>query len=428
MADLARCWIGRALQRLLKEWCCVSGLNPPSDMLEAVIFQDLFYVWLVGLLGGLVAYFLRQPLLLGYMLGGLFVSPFTPGPVVQHVETIQRLADFGVILLMFSIGLEMAPIGLRRIGKASLFLGLLNTILLASVWVPIGRWLGWTLTQSVVLGFALSVSSTMVITKMLQERQELQTDYGHMLLGIAIVEDFVMMALLAFLPIMANPSGWQAGSMFMVIGKTMGFLILMYLLGVRLVPWLLNFIGKTHDAELSLLVLLVIALGTGVVGVLCGLSLALGAFIAGLVVSGSETTTVTVGRMLPMRDLFVVTFFVSLGVLLDPRLVLQHGGLLSMLLVFVLLIKFIVSAALCLMFSHSWHVAWRVGVGLSQIGEFSVVLSTIARSLGLLPADLHHLIVAASLLSILVNTFSFNLLEKVPSVARNRNLGKATLR
>jgi len=391
-------------------------------MLEAVIFQDLFYVWLVGLLGGLVAYFLKQPLLLGYMLGGLFVSPFTPGPVVQHVETIQRLADFGVILLMFSIGLELAPIGLRRIGKTSLFIGLLNTLLLASVWLPIGRWLGWSLTQSVVLGFTLSVSSTMVITKMLQERQELQTDYGHMLLGIAIVEDFVMMALLAFLPIMANPAGWQVGSMLVVIGKTMGLLILMFVLGIRLVPQLLNLVGKTRDAELSLLVLLVIALGTGVIGVWCGLSLALGAFIAGLVVSGSETTTVTIGRMLPMRDLFVVTFFVSLGVLLDPRLVLQNGGLLLMLLAFVLLIKFIVSATLCLASAMPWHTSWRVGIGLSQIGEFSVVLSTLARSMGLLPADLHHLIVAASLLSILVNTFSFNLLEKVPVSTHTRGV------
>jgi len=385
-------------------------------MPEAVIFQDLFYVWLVGLLGGLIAYFLKQPLLLGYMLGGIFVSPFTPGPVVQHVDTIQRLADFGVILLMFSIGLELAPVGLRRIGRTSLLVGLLNTLLLVSVWLPIGWRLGWSLTQSLVLGFTLSVSSTMVITKMLRERQELQTDYGHMLLGIAIVEDFVMMALLAFLPVMANPAGWQVGSMLMVIGKTMGLLILMFVLGIRLVPRLLNFIGKTRDAELSLLVLLVIALGTGVIGVWCGLSLALGAFIAGLVVSGSETTTVTIGRMLPMRDLFVVTFFVSLGVLLDPRLVFQQGDLLLGLLAFVLLIKFIVSAVLCLAFRCPLHVAWRVGIGLSQIGEFSIVLSTIARSLGLLPADLHHLIVAAALLSILVNTFVFNLLEKTPAL------------
>lgn len=242
--------------------------------MEAVIFQDLFYVWLVGLLGGVVAYFLKQPLLLGYMLGGLLVSPFTPGPVVRHIDTIQHLADFGVILLMFSIGLELAPVGLRRIGKASLLIGLLKTILLVSVWLPIGWRFGLSPTQSVVLGFTLSVSSTMVITKMLQERQEVQTDHGHALLGIAIIEDFVMMALLPFLPIMADPAGWQVGSTLMVIGKTMGLLILMFVLGVRLVPRLLNFIGKTHDAELSLLMLLVIALGTGVIGVWCGLSLA----------------------------------------------------------------------------------------------------------------------------------------------------------
>ena len=397
-------------------------------MPDALIFQDLFYVWFVGLLGGLVAYMLKQPLLLGYMLGGLLVSPFTPGPAVQHIDTIQHLADFGVILLMFSIGLELAPMGLRRIGKVSLLVGLLKTLLLVAVSLPIGWTLGWSLTQSVVLGFTLSVSSTMVITKMLMERQALQTAHGQALLGIAIIEDCVMMALLPFLPIMADPASWHVGSVLLVLAKTMGLLVLMFVLGVRLVPRLLTFIGKTRDAELSLLVLLVIALGTGVIGVWCGLSLALGAFIAGLVVSGSETTTVTMGRMLPMRDLFVVTFFVSLGVLLDPRLVLQHGGLLLVLLAFVLGLKFIVNTALCLAFRCPWPVAWRVGVGLSQIGEFSVVLSTIARGLGLLPADVHHLIVTVSLLSILVNTFVFNLLNKAPSMltsVRNRgHLGK----
>ncbi|MDP3722548.1 MAG: cation:proton antiporter [Candidatus Omnitrophota bacterium] len=386
-------------------------------MAEApLIFQDLFYVWLVGLAGGLLAHLLKQPLLLGYMLGGILISPFTPGPAVHHVETIQHLAEFGVVLLMFSIGLELAPVGLRRIGKGSVVIGTLKTLLLAAVWVGLGWKWGWPLSQSVVLGFALSVSSTMVVTKMLMERKELKTAYGELLVGITIIEDCVMMAFLLFLPLLADSTQWQVTSVIWVIAKSIALLALIFILGSRLVPRLLALVSRANDPELSVLVLLVVALGVAVIAVWCGLSLALGAFVAGLVVSGSETTSHTMGRMLPMRDLFVVTFFVSLGVLLDPFLVARQWALFLTWLGFVLACNWIISAGLSLALRLPWHDAWRVGVGLSQIGEFSIVLCTIAKPLGLIPDDFYHLVVAVSLVSILVNTFVFNLLAQVPSM------------
>jgi len=382
-----------------------------------LIFQDLFYVWLVGLIGGLVAYLAKQPLLLGYMLGGLLISPFTPGPAIQHPETIQHLADFGVVLLMFSLGLELAPVGLRRVGRVSLAIGTLLPLLVTGLWVAVGRWLlDWPLAQSVVVGCALSISSTMVITKMLMERGELKTAYGEALLGIAIIEDCLIMGLLLFLPMMADPSQRQLASVAWVSIKTVGLLALIFTLGLRVVPRLLALVGRTRDPELSILVLLALAMGIGVLGVWSGLSLELGAFVAGLVLSGSETTSQTMGRMLPMRDLFVVTFFVSLGVLLNPSVVASHWPLLVGLLGIVLGFKMIVATVLCLGLRFRWEVAWRVGVGLSQIGEFSIVLCTIAKPLGLIPADFYHVVVAASLLSILINTFIFNLLEKAPSI------------
>jgi CPA2 family monovalent cation:H+ antiporter-2 len=278
------------------------------------------------------------------------------------------------------------------------------------------RFLDWSLAQSVVVGFALSISSTMVITKMLMERGELKAEYGRILLGIAIIEDCLIMGLLLFLPMMADPAQRQFASILWVSAKTIGLLALIFALGLRIVPRLLEFVGRARDPELSVLVMLVLAMGIGVLGVLSGLSLELGAFIAGLVLSGSETTSQTMGRMLPMRDLFVVTFFVSLGILLDPSVVAVRWPLLAGLLGIILGFKMAVASGLCLLLKCAWGVAWRVGVGLSQIGEFSIVLSTIAKSLGLIPAEFHHLIVAASLLSILVNTFVFNLLEKAPSM------------
>lgn len=386
-------------------------------MSAPLIFQDLFYVWLVGLMGGLLAHVLKQPLLLGYMLGGLLISPFTPGPAVQHPETIQHLAEFGVVLLMFSLGLELAPVGLRRVGRVGLAIGTLMPLLVVGLWVAVAaRFLGWPLAQSVVVGFALSISSTMVITKMLMERGELKADYGQTLLGIAIIEDCLIMGLLLFLPMMADPTQRQFTSILWVSAKTVILLVLVFTLGLRVVPRLLEFVGRARDPELSVLVLLVLAMGIGVLGVLSGLSLELGAFVAGLVLSGSETTSQTMGRMLPMRDLFVVTFFVSLGILLDPSVVVARWPLLAGLLGIILGFKMAVAIGLCMLLKCAWAVAWRVGVGLSQIGEFSIVLCTIAKSLGLIPAEVHHLIVAASLLSILVNTFVFNLLEKAPSV------------
>jgi len=383
----------------------------------SLIFQDLFYVWLVGLMGGLLAHVLKQPLLLGYMLGGLLISPFTPGPAVQHPETIQHLAEFGVVLLMFSLGLELAPVGLRRVGRIGLVVGILLPLVVVGIWVMVAvRWSTWPLMQSTVIGFALSISSTMVITKMLMERGELKAEYGRILLGIAIIEDCLIMGLLLSLPIMADPTQRQFASILWVSAKTIGLLALIFMLGLWVVPRLLEVVNRAHDPELSVLVMLVVAMGIGVLGVLSGLSLELGAFIAGLVLSGSEATIQTMGRMLPMRDLFVVTFFVSLGILLDPAVVAARWPLLAGLLGTILGFKMAVATGLCMLLKCAWGVAWRVGVGLSQIGEFSIVLCTIARSLGLIPAELHHLIVAASLLSILINTFVFNLLEKAPAV------------
>lgn len=385
-------------------------------MAEVLIFQDLLYVWLVGLLGGLIAYALKQPLLLGYMLGGLIISPFTPGPAIHHVSTIQHMAEFGIVLLMFSIGLELAPVGLRRIGTASVVIGVFKTVLLAGIWTGIGSVFGWPLNHSIVLGFALSVSSTMAVTKMLMERKELKTHYGELLVGITLVEDAVMMAFLLFLPLLAEPAQWQLASVLWVTVKSLALLAGIYLLGSRLVPRLLRLVNRADDPELSVLVLLVIALGVAVLAVRCGLSLALGAFVAGLVVSGSETTTHTIGRMLPMRDLFVVTFFVSLGVLLDPYLVARQWPLFLMWLGFVLVCNWGISTLLALGVKLPWHDAWRVGVGLSQIGEFSIVLCTIAKPLGLIPEAWYDMVVAVTLVSILVNTFVFNLLEKGPSM------------
>lgn len=386
-------------------------------MSTPLIFQDLFYVWFVGLIGGLLAYAMKQPLLLGYMLGGLLISPFTPGPAVQHPETIRQLAEFGVVLLMFSLGLELAPVGLRRVGRISLAIGTLMPLLVVGMWVAVA-WgaLGWPLAQSVVVGVALSISSTMVITKMLMERNELKTDYGQTLLGIAIIEDCLIMALLLFLPMMADPSQRQLTTIIWVSAKTVALLTLIFTLGLRVVPRLLAFVGRARDPELSILVLLALAMGIGVLSVWSGLSLELGAFVAGLVLSGSETTSQTMGRMLPMRDLFVVTFFVSLGVLLNPSLVAAQWPLLVGLLGIVLGFKMVVATGSCLLFRCGWGTAWRVGVGLSQIGEFSIVLCTIAQHLGLIPEEFYHLVVAVSLLSILINTFVFNLLEKAPSM------------
>lgn len=386
-------------------------------MSAPLIFQDLFYVWLVGLIGGLLAYAAKQPLLLGYMLGGILISPFTPGPSVQHLETIRQLAEFGVVLLMFSLGLELAPVGLRRVGRISIAVGTLMPLLVVAMWTAVA-WglLGWPLGQSVIVGFALSISSTMVITKMLLERQELKTEYGQALLGIAIIEDCLIMGLLLFLPMVADPSQRQLGAILWVSAKTLLMLGLLFTLGLRVLPRLLAFVGRAKDPELSVLVLLALAMGIGAIGVRGGLSVELSAFLAGLLLSGSETTSQTMGRMLPIRDLFVVTFFVSLGILLNPAFVWSAWPLLLGLLGIVLGFKLVVGTGLCLLLRREWGTAWRVGVGLAQIGEFSIVLCTIANHLGLVPEPLYHLILAVSLLSILINTFIFNLLERAPSM------------
>ncbi|MCC2640727.1 MAG: ybaL [Nitrospira sp.] len=370
---------------------------------DPIFFRDLAYVFVAAVLGGVAAYLLRQPLILGYVVGGILISPLTPGPSISDVHTFELFAEVGVILLMFCIGIEFSLNELLRVRWVALLggpLGILLSILLA---VGLGQVVGWSLIQSVVIGSVVSVASTMVLGRLLLDSGDLRAKHGKVMIGITLVEDLAVVVLTVLLPAL----GVLEPGRFATIGKALLTALMILVpfsyLASKAIPLLLTRVARTQNHELFLLVALSLGIGTAAVTQMAGLSLALGAFLAGLIISGSEYGHETLARVLSLRDAFVALFFVTIGVLIDPRIVLENLPLLSLMLGLIILGKFLVWTLVVRLFRYAWATALLVGVGLTQIGEFSFVLVQVAKTAGHVSEDVYNATLAASLLSILLN-------------------------
>jgi CPA2 family monovalent cation:H+ antiporter-2 len=370
---------------------------------DPIFFRDLAYVFTAAVLGGSSAYLLRQPLILGYVLGGILISPLTPGPSISDVHSFELFAEIGVILLMFCIGIEFSLNDLLYVRWVALLggpLGIFLSILLA---VGLGHVVGWSWIQSVVIGSAVSVASTMVLARLLLDSGDLRAKHGRVMIGITLVEDLAVVALTVLIPAL----GALEPGRFATIGKALWLAVLILVpfgyLAAKAIPPLLTRVAKTQNAELFLLVALSIGIGTAAVTQLAGLSLALGAFLAGLIISGSEYGHETLARLLSLRDAFVALFFVTIGILIDPRVVWANLPLLGLMLGLILGGKFIIWTLVVRLFRYTWGTALLVGVGLTQIGEFSFVLVQVAKTAGQVSEDVYNATLAASLLSIILN-------------------------
>ena len=370
---------------------------------EPIFFRDLAYVFIAAVLGGASAYLLRQPLILGYVFGGILIGPFTPGPSISDVHSFELFAEIGVILLMFCIGIEFSLNDLLRVRWVALLggpLGIFLSILLA---VGLGHVVGWSWIQSVVIGSVVSVASTMVLARLLLDSGDLRAKHGRVMIGITLVEDLAVVVLTVLLPAL----GALEPGRFATIGKALWLAVLILVpfayLAAKAIPPLLTRIAKTQNAELFLLVALSIGIGTAAVTQMAGLSLALGAFLAGLIISGSEYGHETLARLLSLRDAFVALFFVTIGALIDPRVVWANLPLLGLMLGLIIGGKFVIWTLVVRLFRYAWGTALLVGAGLTQIGEFSFVLVQVAKTAGHVSEDVYNATLAASLLSILLN-------------------------
>ena len=370
---------------------------------HSVIFKELSYVFIAAILGGALAWRLRQPLILGYVVAGIVLSPFTPGPAVREAHTFQIIAEVGVVFLMFSIGLEFSVSELLEVKWMSLIGGPLGVVLLSLIGAGLGWLLGWGAMPGLVVGMIISVASTMVLSRFLIDGGQLQSTHGKIMIGITLVEDLIVVVLIILMPVLASLTPHHLLGVGLALGKAALILAPLGFLAVYLVPRWLTRVARSQNQELFLLVILAICLGTAALTEAVGLSLALGAFAAGLIISASDYAHRAFEQLLPLRDAFVALFFVTVGVLINPRAVLSRPGLLLAILALVVVGKFVVWTGVVKLFGYRLKTAVLVGTGLTQIGEFSFMLVQVAHSNGLVGDQFYYATLAASLLSILLN-------------------------
>ncbi|MDF7660483.1 YbaL family putative K(+) efflux transporter [Erwiniaceae bacterium L1_54_6] len=368
---------------------------------------------------GMLANRLRISPLVGYLLAGVMAGPFTPG-FVADTNLAPELAELGVILLMFGVGLHFSLKDLMSV-KSVAIPGAVAQIAVATLLGMGLSWaLGWSVMTGLVFGLCLSTASTVVLLRALEERQLIDSQRGQIAIGWLIVEDLVMVLTLVLLPAIAgmleqgNASPTLlAWDLLMTIGKVVAFMVLMMVVGRRAVPWILAKSAATGSRELFTLAVLALALGIAFGAVeFFDVSFALGAFFAGMVLNESELSHRAAHDTLPLRDAFAVLFFVSVGMLFDPMILIEQPLAVLGALVIIVVGKSVAAWLLVTLLGHSRRTALTISVSLAQIGEFAFILAGLGISLGLLSQEGRNLVLAAAILSIMLNPILFTLLER----------------
>jgi monovalent cation:H+ antiporter-2, CPA2 family len=401
---------------------------------EPVLISTIAIGLSAALVGGLIARRIGLPAIVGYILAGVAIGPFTPG-LVADPAVATELAELGVILLMFGVGINFSIRDLLAVRSIAIPGAIIQTIVGVALGLWLGQALGWGVSGGLVLGLALSIASTVVLLRMLDERNEQDTTQGHIAVGWLIVEDLLAVVVLVLLPAIAPSLGGHAPpsdagdpivEIVIAVGKAAVFALLMIVAGVRLVPWLLLVVAREGSRELFSLTVLAIALGLAFVSSsVFGVSFALGAFLAGAVVGESDMSHQAAADALPLRDAFAVLFFVSVGMLLDPTYLLANPLPVLAVLTLIVVGKAVTKLVIVLVAGYPPRVALTVAAGLAQIGEFSFIVGTIGRSLGLLPDEGYQLIVAGSLLSITLNPLLFWLIPPLEAGLRENRIVEA---
>jgi monovalent cation:H+ antiporter-2, CPA2 family len=369
------------------------------------IFLDLTYIFVAAFLGGLLAWRVGLPLIIGYVVGGIVISPFTPGPHLSDLHTFQIFAEVGVVLLMFSIGVEFSISELSKVKWVALAGGSLGIAMSVALSIGAAKLAGWSMTRGIVIGATVSVASTMVLARLLSDTGAINTTYGRVKIGITLFEDLAVVTMTVVLPIFSGGEGDRLSRAAWALGKAFVLLIPLAIVALKIIPPILRKIRKTKDTELFLLVALSICLGTAALAHAAGFSVALGAFLAGLSISGSEDLHDAHSQMIPLRDAFVALFFVSLGTLIRPDVLRDNLPLLGVMLALIVPGKFLVWMIVVKIFRYSIWEAIAVAVGLTQIGELSFVVVEVARGANMVGEEVFTATLAASLISIFINVF-----------------------
>ncbi len=403
---------------------------PHHTPLIATIVAGIVLAFIFGAL----AHRIRISPLVGYLLAGVLVGPFTPG-FVADPALAGDLAEIGVILLMFGVGLHFSLADLLSVRFIAVPGALVQIAFATALGMGLAWCLGWNFGADLVFGLALSVASTVVLLRALQERRLVETEQGRIAVGWLIVEDLAMVLTLVLLPPVAGLLGGSAADT-SEIARTLGitfakvgaFVALMLLIGRQVVPWILHYVAHTGSRELFRLAVLSLALGVAYgAAELFGVSFALGAFFAGMVLAESELSHRAAEESLPLRDAFAVLFFVSVGMLFDPTILVRAPGPLIAALLIVILGKAVAALLIVLAFRHPLRTALTITASLAQIGEFSFILAGLGVSLGLLPQEGRDLILAVAILSILLNPLFFAALDRLGPWLERRRVSTAAI-
>jgi monovalent cation:H+ antiporter-2, CPA2 family len=388
---------------------------------------------------GAIAQRLRVSPLVGYLLAGVALGPYTPGFVADQ-SLASELAEIGVILLMFGVGLHFSLKDLWSVRLIAVPGAIVQIAVATAFGVGLGSLLGWPIGAGVTFGLALSVASTVVLLRALQERRILNTERGRIAVGWLIVEDLVMVLTLVLLPALvpilngnlqgASSSGIEiaeiATTLAITIAKVGAFVVVMLVIGRRVIPWILHYVAHSGSRELFRLAVLSIALGCAYgAAQLFDVSFALGAFFAGMILSESALSQQAASETLPLRDAFAVLFFISVGMLFDPAILVRDPLLVLATVAIIVIAKSVAALAIVQLFGRPLGTAATIAVSLAQIGEFSFILAGLGVSLGLMPQLGRELVLAGAIISIVINPLLFMALDRLRPWLDQRDGAKA---
>jgi monovalent cation:H+ antiporter-2, CPA2 family len=382
----------------------------------------------LALILGFIAVRLKLPALFGYLLAGVLIGPFTPG-FVADTNLSSQLAEIGVILLMFGVGLHFSLEDLLSVRRIAIPGAVVQIAVATALGAGVAHLWGWSLGAGLVFGLALSVASTVVLLRALEDRGLLDSVNGRIAVGWLIVEDLATVLVLVVLPPLAGLLGGEgagegdlARKLALTAAQIAAFVALMLLVGRRLFPWLLWQVARSGSRELFTLCVIATALGIAYgSAVLFGVSFALGAFFAGMVMRGSALSYRAAEESLPLRDAFSVLFFVAVGMLFDPAVLLEQPLRVLVVVAIIILGKSLAAFLIVLVFRYPLNTALTVSASLAQIGEFSFILASLGVALKLLPPEGHNLVLAGALISIALNSFVFQAIEPLQRALRRRS-------
>jgi len=388
-------------------------------MTDSSLLVNLVFALVVAVIGGIVAARLKQPALVGYIIGGIAIGPYTPGFVGDRVA-VSALADIGVILLMFTIGVQLSLKDLLRVGKVSVSGGLAQVVLVMAMGLAVGTALGWSPIEALFFGAFLSNSSSTVLSKVFQERGEMDSPPASLALAWSSVQDFSTVVLVVVLTSLAGTGDSASPNLLVATGKALLFLAIIIPLGLKGFPWLLERLVILRSRELFTLAVAGLALGTAYAATFFGLSLALGAFVAGVVVGESDLSHRVLGEVMPLRDIFAGMFFVSVGMLANPGYVAANPGLVVLTVALIVVAKGGLIAAILRLAKYPAREILVGSASLGQCAEFSFILAQVGVGLGVVGSDLFSLMLSAAAVSIVLVPYTVRAAARLTTIAERR--------